>query len=195
MRKNSLLIILVIFQFVTNAQKNENYLLIGTYTTGKSEGVYVYRFNSATGDFDSVSMAKTPNPSYLAISSDEKFVYAVNENADKGNGGKVSSFAFDKQQGNLSFIDVQQSGGDDPCYVSVDKTNKWIAVANYTSGTLSVLPIKGDGGLDSASTVIQQTGYSVNTERQTSPHMHCAIFSKDNKYLFASDLGTDKVMV
>src|SRR6188508_709223 len=166
MRKNSLLIILVIFQFVTNAQKNENYLLIGTYTTGKSEGVYVYRFNSATGDFDSVSMAKTPNPSYLAISSDEKFVYAVNENADKGNGGKVSSFAFDKQQGNLSFIDVQQSGGDDPCYVSVDKTNKWIAVANYTSGTLSVLPIKGDGGLDSASTVIQQTGYSVNTERQ-----------------------------
>lgn len=195
MRKNLLLIILVIIQFVTNAQKNENYLLIGTYTTGKSEGVYVYRFNSATGDFDSVSMAKTPNPSYLGISPDEKFVYAVNENADKGNGGKVSSFAFDKQQGKLSLINVQQSGGDDPCYVSVDKTNKWIAIANYTSGTLSVLPIKGNGGLDPASTVIQQTGYSVNTERQTSPHMHCVIFSKDNKYLFASDLGTDKVMV
>jgi len=194
MRKNILLLLLVTFYFVSCAQKNENYLLIGTYTSGKSEGVYVYRFNSTTGDFDSVSMIKTSNPSYLAISPDGKFVYAVNENADKGNGGKVSSFAFDKQQGKLSFINVQQSGGDDPCYVSVDKTNKWIAIANYTSGTLSVLPIKENGGLDSATTVIQQTGYSVNTERQTSPHMHCAIFSTDNKYLFAADLGTDKVM-
>ncbi len=180
--------------FVSCAQTNENYLLIGTYTSGKSEGVYVYRFNSTTGAFDSVSMVRTPNPSYLAISPDGKFVYAVNEYADKGNGGKVSSFAFDKQSGKLSFINVQQSAGDDPCYVSVDKTTNWIAIANYTSGTLSVLPIKENGGLDSATTVIQQTGYSVNTERQTSPHMHCAIFSKDNKYLFAADLGTDKIM-
>jgi len=182
------------FYVITSAQKKENYLLIGTYTSGKSEGVYVYRFNSNTGNFDSVSMIKTSNPSYIAVSPDEKFVYAVNENADKGNGGKVSSFAFDKKQGKLSLINVQLSGGDDPCYVSVDKTNKWIAIANYTSGTLSILPINKNGGLDPATTVIQQTGYSVNTERQTSPHMHCAIFSKDNKYLFAADLGTDEVM-
>ncbi len=195
MRKNTLLLLLVTFYFVSCAQKNENYLLIGTYTTGKSEGVYVYRFNSTTGDFDSVSMVKSSNPSYLAISPDEKFVYAVNEGADKGNGGKVTAFTFNKADGKLSFIGQQPSAGDDPCYVSVDKTNKWIAVANYTSGTLSVLPINKSGGIDPATTAIQQTGYSVNTERQTSPHMHCAIFSKDNKYLFAADLGTDKVMI
>jgi len=195
MRKNTLLIFLVIFHFITSAQKNENYLLIGTYTTGKSEGVYVYRFNSLTGDFDSISMIKTNNPSFLAISPDEKFVYAVNENASNGNGGRVSAFSFDKSNGKLSFLDQQLSRGDDPCYVSVDKTNKWVAIANYTSGTLSILPINKNGGLDSATTVIQQTGYSVNNERQTSPHMHCAIFSKDNKYLFAADLGTDKVMI
>jgi 6-phosphogluconolactonase len=195
MRKNTLLVFLVTFYFVSCAQKNENYLLIGTYTTGKSEGVYVYRFNSTTGDFDSVGMVKTSNPSYLAISQDEKFVYAVNEGADKGNGGKLTAFAFNKTDGKLSFIDQQPSAGDDPCYISVDKTNKWIAVANYTSGTLSIFPIKNSGGIDSATTAIQQTGYSVNTERQTSPHMHCAIFSEDNKYLFAADLGTDKLMV
>jgi len=195
MRKNTLLVFLVTFYFVSCAQKNENYLLIGTYTTGKSEGVYVYHFNSTTGDFDSVGMVKTSNPSYLAVSPDEKFVYAVNEGADKGNGGKVTAFAFNKTDGKLSFIDQQPSAGDDPCYISVDKTNKWIAVANYTSGTLSIFPINNSGGIDSATTAIQQTGYSVNTERQTSPHMHCAIFSKDNKYLFAADLGTDKLMV
>jgi len=194
MRKNLLLVPLVMFYVITSAQKKENYLLIGTYTSGKSEGVYVYRFNGNTGNFDSISLVKTSNPSYLAVSPDEKFVYAVNENADKGNGGKVSSFAFDKKEGKLSLINVEPSGGDDPCYISVDKTNKWIAIANYTSGTLSILPINKNGGLDPPTTVIQQTGYSVNTERQTSPHMHCAIFSKDNKYLFAADLGTDEVM-
>src|SRR5262245_58891284 len=130
MRKKLLLVILVMFYVITNAQKKENYLLIGTYTSGKSEGIYVYRFNSNTGNVDSVSMVKASNPSYLAVSPNEKFVYAVNENADKGNGGRVSSFAFDKKQGKLSFIDVQPSGGDDPCYVSVDKTSKWIAIAN-----------------------------------------------------------------
>jgi 6-phosphogluconolactonase len=113
----------------------------------------------------------------------------VNEGADKGNGGKVTAFAFNKTDGKLSFIDQQPSAGDDPCYISVDKTNKWIAVANYTSGTLSIFPINNSGGIDSATTAIQQTGYSVNTERQTSPHMHCAIFSKDNKYPVCSRPG------
>ena len=136
-----MLITLVISQFVASAQKNENYLLIGTYTGGKSQGVYVYRFNSTTGDSDSVSTVSF-HPPHLAISPDEKFVYAVNEGADKGNGGRVTAFAFNKTDGKLSFIDQQPSAGDDPCYVSVDKTNKWITIANYTSGTLSVLPIK-----------------------------------------------------
>jgi 6-phosphogluconolactonase len=193
MRKNVLLLLLLATFLSTSAQRN--YLIIGTYTTGKSEGIYVYHFDSKTGDFDSVSMIKTSNPSYLAISPDEKFVYAANENAKNGNGGEVSAFAFNKADGKLSFINQQPSAGDDPCYVSVDKTNKWLAIANYTSGTLSVLPINKSGGLDTAASVIQHNGYSVNTERQTGPHVHCAIFSSDNKFLYATDLGIDKVMI
>src|SRR5215471_5128728 len=193
MRKNILLLLLLTAFLFSDAQKN--YLIIGTYTTGKSQGIYVYSFDSKTGDFDSVSMVKTSNPSYIAISPDEKFVYAANENAKNGNGGQVSAFSFNKGDGKLSFINQQPSAGDDPCYVSVDKTNKWLATANYTSGTLSVLPIIKSGGLDTAASVIQHNGYSVNTERQTSPHVHCAIFSTDNKFLYAPDLGIDKVMV
>ena len=193
MKKIFLFIALLVCYFVSIAQKN--YLLVGTYTTGKSEGIYVYDFSSNTGDFDSVSMIKTSNPSYLAISPDEKFVYAVNENENKGNGGRVTAFAFDKAGGKLSFIDQQFSGGDDPCYISVDKTNKWIAVANYTSGSLSVLPINQIGGVDSAVTLIHHAGKGVNKERQEGPHVHCTVFSKDNKYLFATDLGLDKISI
>jgi 6-phosphogluconolactonase len=181
MKKFILLLSLLVFYFMTNAQK-ENYLLIGTYT-------------GETGGFDSVSMIRTTNPSFLAISPDEKFVYAVNEVADKGNGGRISAFAFNKADGKLSFINQQFSAGDDPCYISVDKTGKWIAIANYTSGSLSILPINSTGGLDSASAVIQHKGKGVNKERQEGPHVHCTIFSKDNKYLFATDLGLDKIMI
>jgi 6-phosphogluconolactonase len=195
MKKFILFICLAIFNLIATGQKKENYLLVGTYTTGKSEGIYVYRFNTVTGDFDSVSMIRTSNPSYLAISPNQKFVYAVHENANNGKGGEVAAFLFNKEQGKLSFINQQLSGGDHPCYVSVDKTGKWISAANYTSGSLAVLPINKNGGLDSATTVIQHTGYSVNSERQQGPHVHCTVFSPDNKYLFVSDLGIDKLMV
>lgn len=191
--KKTILAALLLFNLLSTAQKS--YLLVGTYTDGKSEGIYVYNFNSSTGDFDSVSMIKTSNPSFLAVSPDEKFVYAVHENANNGKGGEIAAFAFDKQTGKLSFINQQLSGGDHPCYVSVDKTGKWVAAANYTSGTLSVLPINKNGGLDSATTVIQHEGYSVNSERQQGPHVHSTVFSKDNKYLFAADLGIDKLVI
>jgi len=181
------------FYVVGNSQ--ENYLIVGTYTTGKSQGIYVYRFNSGTGNVDSVSMIKTVNPSFLAVSPNERFVYAVNETSNKGDGGRVSAFSFNKSNGQLTFINQQHSAGDDPCYVSVDKTDKWIAIANYTSGTMSVLPIDKNGGLDAASTSIQHMGKGVDKERQEGPHVHCTIFSKDNKYLFATDLGLDKIVI
>lgn len=176
------------------AQAKSNYLLVGTYTSGKAKGIYVYRFNSATGDFDSVSMIKTNNPSFLDISPGQKFVYAVHEIAQGGNGGEIAAFSFNRQTGQLNFINQQLSGGDHPCYVAVDKTGKWVAAANYTSGSLSILPVKKNGGLDSAVTIVQHVGSSVNAERQKGPHTHSTVFSPDNNYLFAADLGIDKLM-
>ncbi len=168
------------------------YLLIGTYTRGKSEGLYVYKMNTETGEIHFVSQAKAANPSYLDLSPDEKFVYAVNEDAsDKGS---VSVFAFDKSNGSLKYIDKQSSGGDHPCYVAVNKTGKWVAVANYTGGSFSTLPIMANGTLGAPNTV-QHTGSSVNKERQEKPHVHSTVFSPDDKYLFVPDLGIDKVMI
>jgi 6-phosphogluconolactonase len=179
-----------------SAQSKENYLLVGTYTSsGKSEGVYVYKFNSETGDATPVSSAVTSNPSFLSVSPNEKFVYAVHEVDRTGNGGSISAFTFNKKKGKLDLINQEPSGGDHPCYVQVDKTGKWIFVANYTSGSLSVLPVNKKGGLGQATTAIQQTGSGPNKQRQEKPHVHCTVISPDNKWLFASDLGTDKVMI
>lgn len=168
------------------------YLVIGTYTKGNSEGLYVYKMNTATGEVSYVSKATTANPSFLEISPDEKFVYAVNEDAnDKGS---VSVFSFDKSNGALTYIDKQTSGGDHPCYIAVNKTGKWVAAANYSGGSFSTLPVMANGTLGTPTT-IQHTGSSVNKERQEKPHVHSTVFSPDDKYIFVPDLGIDKVMI
>ena len=199
MKKTFSLLVAAIIALGSLAQKNSNehYLLVGTYTNGKSEGLYTYKFNSMTGEFGYVNVAKNcKNPSYLAVSPNEKYVYAVNETSSKsGFGGNVTAFSFNKQTGSLSEVNKQSSGGNDPCYITVDKSGKWVVIANYTSGTVSVLPIKKDGSLDSAVTVIQHEGSGVNSDRQEGPHAHSTVLSRDNDYLFAQDLGIDKIMI
>ena len=192
----ALTILLSALSFTGMTQSNPlQYLITGTYTGGKSEGIYVFEFNSNNGSYREVSHVKTSNPSFLAVSPDEKFVYAVNENGNNDNGGEVSAFSFDKKTGRLAAINKQLSGGDAPCYIQTDKTGRWVVAGNYSSGTLSVLPVSASGELGNATTTIQHKGSGVNKERQEKPHVHCTIFSQDDKWLFVPDLGIDKVMI
>lgn len=177
-------------------QSQESYLLAGTYTTGQSEGIYVFLFNSETGVSKPGGYVKTSNPSYLVVSPDEQFVYAVHEDAgNKGKGGEISAFRFDKKTGQLSYINQQPTRGDHPCYVEIDKTGRWVIAGNYSSGSLSVLPVQPNGGLGEPVTTVSHEGSGVNKQRQDRPHVHCNVLSADNRYLFVPDLGIDKVMI
>ena len=197
MIKSLLLFLVLVLSVSLSAQKSkEQFLIIGTYTSGTNDGIYVYKFNSETGENSFVSSVKTSNPSYLAISPNQKYVYAVNENADSTRftvTGHVAAFSFDKMTGKLNFINKQESGGKHPCYVSIDKTGKWVIVGNYSSGSLAVLPVRSNGSLDSAVHVMQHEGSSVNSERQEAPHVHATVLNKNNKTLYVPDLGLDEV--
>jgi len=201
MRKSILIFLLLSLSFslsLCSQKTNDQFLVIGTYTSDKSDGIYVYRFNTETGENSFVSSVKTSNPSFLAISPNKKFVYAVNEDADSTRftvTGHIAAFSFNKITGQLTFINKQESGGKHPCYVSVDKTGKWIFAGNYSSGSLAVLPVKSNGSLDSATQVIQHEGSSVVAGRQDEPHVHATFLSPDNKMLYVPDLGIDKVMI
>ncbi len=177
------------------ATAQDYYLLVGTYDSPKSEGIYVYRFNSTDGAAKPVSHIKTSNPSYLSVSPDQQYVYAVHENAKDGKGGEVASFSFNKQTGQLSYINQQPTGGDHPCYVETDKTGKWVFAGNYSSGNFSVLPVAAGGSLGVPASLIQHEGSGPNEQRQKSPHVHCTYISPDNRWLFVPDLGIDKVMI
>ncbi len=171
------------------------YMLVGTYTSGSSTGIYVYDFDKKTGKASLIDSVATQNPSYLTVSRDLHFVYAVNENENKGNGGTVTAFSFDNKTGHLSQINQQPSKGDAPCYLTLDHTGSWLLVGNYTSGTLSVLPVLKDGNIGAPISTVADQGHSVNKERQDRPHLHAAVLSPDNKRVFAPDLGIDKVMI
>jgi 6-phosphogluconolactonase len=192
----SLIISAIASAFLFQPASNESYLIVGTYTGGKSEGIYVYKFNSADGSSKEVSHVKTSNPSFVAVSPDQRFVYAVHEDAvNNGKGGEISAFAFSKETGTLTYINEQSSAGDHPCYVAIDKTGKWIATGNYSGGSLSILPVNKDGSLGAATTTIRHEGSGMNKQRQEKPHVHCTLFSNDNRFLFVPDLGLDKVMI
>lgn len=190
MMKSLLIIAAWIFSFTCFAQKT-SYLLVGTYTTSKSKGIYVYEFNSKDGSSKLIDSVETVNPSYLAVSPDKKFVYAVNET----NKGHVSSYSFDKKTGRLKFISQQSSFGDNPCYIAVDKKQKWAIVGNYSSGNAAVLPLNEKGSLLEAVDIVQHQGRGTNASRQEAAHVHSTVFSPDNNYVFISDLGIDKIMI
>jgi 6-phosphogluconolactonase len=188
-----IIFLFLLFLTVTGFAQNY-YMFVGTYTNGVSKGIYVYRFNAISGKTFKVSTAETKNPSYLALSPNNGFLYSVNENgADQM--GAVSAFSFDKITGRLKFLNSQESGGADPCYVSVNKTGKWVVVANYNGGNLSALPVKSNGWLEPLTELIQHKGSSINSQRQEKAHVHSVVFSKDQRFLFSADLGMDKEMI
>ena len=103
------------------AQKHYN-LIVGTYTApGKSEGIYTYDFEGATGNTSLKNITKgIANPSYLAISPDKKYAYAVNEVGDKSS---VSAFKYEAKSGKLTFLNKVDSHGADPCFIIADAQN------------------------------------------------------------------------
>ena len=169
------------------------YLLAGTYTKTGSKGIYVYKFDAESGNPKLVSNTDSAvNPSYIALSGN--YLYAVNETGgDKP--GRVSAYSFDKKNGKLTLLNSQLSGGDDPCFVSLTKDGKWVAVGNYSGGNFSIFPVNEDGSLKPSSQVIQHEGSGPNQDRQSKPHVHATVFSPDNNYLLVTDLGLDKIMV
>lgn len=183
-----------LFLFASCSNPQHYYLFIGTYTNTTSKGIYIYDFNSQTGEATWISNTDSvTNPSWVTISSNQKYVYAVNE-TNGANPGRVTAYSFDKNNGTLHFLNTTASGGDDPCYLATSSDNKWLTVANYSSGTATAFPINGDGSVKPYSQLINDTIYRAPGDSAI-PHVHETVFSPDEKFLLTPDLGLDKVMI
>jgi 6-phosphogluconolactonase len=163
---------------------------VGTYT-GKSKGIYQTQLNLSTGELSAPALAVTTNnPSFLAIHPSQRFLYAVNESD-----GKVSAFAINSDTGALTLLNQQSSRGAAPAHLVVDRTGKNLLVANYSGGSVAVLPIGEDGRLATATGYIKHTGKSVDRSRQEAPHAHGIAMDVENQHAYVADLGLDKILI
>lgn len=184
----------------TLAKKADDLLLyVGTYTSGptKSEGIYVYRFDVKTGGLAPHKVVSgVVEPSFLAISKNRRYLYAVNETLEyEGkSSGAVSSFAIDGKTGDLRFINKQSSLGAAPCHLSVSAKGNFVLVANYLGGNVSVYPIAKDGSLGGSVDLKQHVGKGPKAQ-QDAPHAHSVILDAANKFAFVNDLGIDQILI
>lgn len=193
----ALLIPFVVHVAKVAGAKGEFIVYIGTYTGPKSKGIYAFRFQPATGSSTPLGLAaETTSPSFLAVHPTRRVLYAVNEvsNYESQSAGSVSAFTIDAQTGKLTFLNRVSSRGPGPCHLAVDRTGKWVVVANYSGGSIAAFPIKEDGSLGEASAFVQHKGSSANSQHQQGPHAHSVTFSPDNRFVFVSDLGLDQVV-
>ncbi|HET8925563.1 MAG TPA: lactonase family protein [Candidatus Acidoferrum sp.] len=183
-------------QITKKVTPKSNFLaFVGTYTTKTaSKGIYAFRYDASSGKPTPIGVAaETPDPSFLAIHPSGKYLYAVNE---AGKNSMVSAFVLDTQSGKLTLLNQLPALGEDPCYISFDKTGKFVLVANYTSGNVVVFPIGTDGKLGAATGNVKDQGtLGPNKERQEGPHAHWIETSPDNRFVLVADLGLDEVLV
>ncbi|MEO6786037.1 MAG: lactonase family protein [Chthoniobacteraceae bacterium] len=163
---------------------------IGAYTKpGGNRGIQHGSLDTATGELKLLGLAgEAKNPSFLAMRPGGKFLYAAIEDS----GGAVSAFAVEKD-GSLKHLNNESSKGSGNCHVFVDPTGKCVLAANYGSGSVACLPIRGDGSVAPASSSDQQTGKGADPARQKEPHAHSIYVN--GAFAYSCDLGTDDVFV
>ncbi len=167
---------------------------VGTY----SDGFYGLVFNQADGTFvEGIGKADMPNPSYLAVDGDK--VYAVSEMPD----ASASVWAWRVGNCGFEFLNSQPTGvfsgedstalvhGEDPCYVSTN--GRFLAVANYSGGSLGMYRLQENGAIAPLDSLLISGIGGPDLSRQETPHVHCAVFSPDGKYLFFSEFSADEI--
>lgn len=179
-------------------KSKEMLLYVGTYTQKGSKGIYVYKFNQETGALSKFYTVKdVVEPSYLTIDQSRKYLYAVNETEEyEGKkSGAVSAFAIDQKTGDLTFLNKVPSLGGAPCFIIVSENEKFVLVANYLGGNVSVFPVESDGKIATSIDLQQNTGTGPNKDRQEAAHAHSINLDAKNRFAYLCDLGVDKVFI
>jgi 6-phosphogluconolactonase len=173
-------------------------LLVGTQAAGTSKGIYAYRFDEATGELTQTALAAAiETPSFMALAPGGERLFAVSEvdHFAGQNGGGVTGFNLNRQNGHLTKINGVSTKGTGPCHVAVDHTGQCVFVANYSGGSAASFHVDKDGRLSETVSFFQYTGHGPNKDRQEKAHAHRVTLSPDNRFLLVNDLGLDEIHI
>ena len=169
----------------------------GDWFHGKGKGVHVCDLDLSSHALSESSSVILQNPSFLTLDRSRRHLYCVNEasGADGAHGGAVTALRIVEGGGEFEVLNTVPSHGNDPCHLGLDRTGRFLLVANYSSGSVCVLPVNEDGSLGEAVQVVEHAGSSIHPMRQTGPHAHGIEFDAANQFVFVADLGIDRVMI
>ena len=195
-----------------SVKSNKTLAYVGTYTGAvgagsNGEGIYLLEMNASTGELVNRKLvAKTVDPSWIAIHPSKKYLYAANEVSDyNGNSGSISAFAIHEQSGDLTALNVVSSEGAGPCYLSIDASGRFVFVANYGGGSIAVLPILDGGVLGAATDIHRDSEHLGSTQASNAPagsyavsghdgpHAHMIAPDAQGRFVLATDLGQDRI--
>ena len=168
---------------------------VGTYTGGKSEGIYVLDLDPATGHMAPPRLAAdVESPSFVALHPDGEHLYSVSEMGGGRRANSVTAFSI-KTDGTLTELNSRPSGGPGAAHVAVGPDGGVVIASNYGAGSVSSIPVNADGSLAEPASVVQHVGSSVNPKRQGEPHAHSANVDATGRFAVVCDLGMDKLLV
>lgn len=197
---------------------------VGTYTSplqnmrdtqvdlppGNGRGIHLFRVNRETGELTPHGLHEMgTSPSALVFDESQKYLYSANETERTGDNeaGSVSAFAVDPDNGQLTLLNTVSSGGKGPAHLSIHPSGKYVLVANYFGGSVSVIPIQEDGSLGEATDFKQDTGTVGPTKATNAPpgsfafsghdqaHAHMIESDPTGRFVLHVDLGLDKIFV
>ena len=168
------------------------YVFYGTHRAGPGIGFSVGHFDTDTGVLTTPRFdVEAVEPAFFVIHPDGRHLYTCNS----GSPGGVSAYAIDPKNAHLTLLNKEPSGGDDASYVCLDRTGRFVFVANYSGGNLAGFAIKPDGSIGARTAFAQHTGSSVDPQRQTHAYAHSIIVDPTNRFVLTADLGVDKLFV
>ena len=171
-------------------------LFVGTYTNLGAEGIYTCRMDVDSGMLEQVAVVGgIDNPSFLAVDPSGEHLYAVCEtHDDEGASDSISAYSIG-DDGSLTLLNVESTGGPGPCHLAVDSTDSYVIVANYYGGSVCILPVEADGSLGPRCDFVLHEGSSIDPERQFEPFAHSVTIDSSNSRAYVCDLGMDKILV
>jgi 6-phosphogluconolactonase len=197
MRKPALLLLGTILMTTTTSRADDPLVFISAFASGDKAGIHAFQFDTANGVLKALHRTvDIQNPFFLAISPDQRFLYAIDAKKFGGEEDEfVAAYAIEGRTGRLKRLNEQTARGTASCYLDVDSTGKSVVVANYASGSVAALPVGEDGRLGTAASFMQHSGSGGDPVRQKGPNAHSIVISPDNRFALAADLGIDKIMI
>lgn len=164
-------------------------IFLGTYTRNGSKGIYSVRLDSETGALGTpIVAAEAPDPAWVTLSPDKKYLYAIHPSA-----GQAIGFSVDAASGGLQALPVEPSStASPPSHLAVDATGRTLLAANYRDGYVAAMPIRPDGTLGPPQKIPHE-GKGPHPTRQEKSHVHSVTVSPDNRFVLVADLGLDRI--